>query len=254
MSPSALVRGVPDSFVHAITSTGPAPIDVTLARSQHGDYVAALTGAGVDVTQVDADERTPDCPFVEDVAVILGEAAVVTRPGAVSRRGEVGPVAVALARAGFAMRRMDAPATLDGGDVLTLGDSVYIGLSQRTNAKGAEALARIAGEMGYEAITVDSGRALHLKSGINALGDDAVLIAPEWCDPGPFAGRRVVETAPGEQAAANVLSLADGAVLVPAGYPATRERLENAGYTTRAIAISEFAKADGGLTCLSLRW
>ncbi len=184
---------------------------------------------------------------------MIGEVALATRPGAPSRRGEVPPVAVALADH-MEVVVMKEPATLDGGDVLEIGGTLFVGRSARTNEGGCAVLADLAARQGLDTVTVEFTGALHLKSIVNRLADDAVLLAPGHVAGDPFAGLVQVETPPGEEAAANVLSIGDGTVLVPAGHPGTAARIAAAFLTPVQLVVDEFAKADGGLTCLSLRW
>lgn len=182
--PVALVREVPDSFVRAIVGTrGRAP-DVALAKEQHRDYVKRLTGAGYSIERLAADEACPDCVFVEDTAVILGEVAVVTRPGAESRRSEVAAVAGFLEKR-FEMAQIEEPGTVDGGDVMIVDGKVYVGESARTNRDGIAQLASITAEQGLELIPVPVVGMLHLKSAVVPVGDQTVVVtqAPwtRWC-------------------------------------------------------------------------
>ncbi len=253
--PVALVRRVPETFGNAVRtgSAGPDP-DPDLAARQHDDYCRALAAAGYALRSVDADPAMPDCPFVEDTAVILGEIALVTRPGHPSRRGETSAVADALTQH-FEVVTMEPPATLDGGDVLVLGRTVFVGASRRTNAAGIEVLGRIAFRAGHSTVPVEVDRGLHLKSAVNRLDDRTVLVAPGFVDPRPFAGRAAVAVAAGEDGAANVVDVpGTNAVIVPDGYPHTAQILEAAGFEPVAVDVSEFERADGGLTCLSVRW
>ncbi len=248
----AIVREVPDSFSLSLVAADPAPVfDLPAARAQHAVYAAALAEQGIEVRAVPADESHPDCPFVEDVAVVLGEVALVTVPGAPSRRREVGPVAEVLAEL-IETASMMLPATLDGGDVLVMGTTVYVGRSQRTNAEGIRRLTEVGGSQGLRVVPVAMERALHLKSVVNRLDDETILLTPGHVPSADLTGLRYVETAPDEAAAANSLAVGD-VVLVPAGFAATAQRIANAGFDPVPVEVGEFAKADGGLTCLSLR-
>ena len=175
--PIALVRGVPETFAQAIVRGSAPVIDVVRARSQHTGYCRALSEAGYAVELIAADDAHPDCPFVEDAAVVLDELAIVTLPGAESRRGEVGPVAEAVGRH-REPRRIEPPATVDGGDVLWIGDQLYVGRSERTNDAGIGQFARYAAEEGLTTTAVDVRDVLHLKSAVSYLGDGTVLLAP----------------------------------------------------------------------------
>jgi len=247
----ALVRAVPDSFGAALTMAAkPRPLDPERARAQHAAYVAALRGLGVAVRALPADEACPDCCFIEDTAVVAGDTALLTRPGAASRRGEGEAVAAALADT-HRVVRMSGPATLDGGDVLRSGDTLWVGRSGRTDAGGHFAVSLAF--PGLRVVPVDVPGALHLQCVATALGPDAVLLAEGTVDPAVFAGREVVLIPQEEAYAANVVALG-GAVLVAAGYPATARALAARGLAVVALDMSEFAAADGSLTCLSLRW
>ncbi len=248
----ALVRGVPSTFARALVARPPAvPIDVARARAQHAAYVAALRSLGLAIVELPADDAFPDCVFVEDTAVVARGAALVTRPGAVSRRGEVDAVAAALAGR-VEVARMEAPATLDGGDCLRIGDAIYVGLSARTNAAGAARLAEVFGPRRLRVRTVQRPPgALHLKSVCSPLGDDCVLVAAGTLPASAFPGARVVEVPADEARAANAVACAGGAI-VAAGCPETRALVEAAGLRVVPVDTSELAKADGALTCLSI--
>lgn len=245
-----LVREVPASFDRCLRSD-PAPIDVTEARRQHAAYVEALRAAGCAVTILPADESCPDCCFVEDAAVVLGSHALATCIGAPSRRAESGPVAAALATQGLTTYLMSAPATLDGGDVLRAGGVLFVGLSGRTNAAGVARLTEAARLDGLEVRTVPVAAGLHLKSACSLAAPD-LLVHLAGLDPGPFraAGLRCLAVA--EPAGANALRLGD-VLLVSAAAPRTAELLAREGIAVRAVAVGEFHKGDGALTCLSIR-
>jgi dimethylargininase len=249
----AIVRSVPSSFAGALCAEPPdPPIDVARARAQHADYVRALFDAGVEVVTVAADEACPDCCFVEDTAVLVGDAALVTCPGAPSRRGEVEPVAAALARRAGVVVRMTAPATLDGGDCLLLGATIYVGRSARSNRDGIARLADVAGIHGIPVVAVDMPPGiLHFKTVCSPLGDDTVLLAEGTIPPSTFAGARVLVVPARERDAANAVAVGR-TVLVAAGAPATAELVDRAGFEVRPVDTSEMRKADGALTCLSI--
>jgi dimethylargininase len=244
MTPFALVRDVPGSFPRAVTAHPPDP-----PRAQHAAYVDALAALGLAIVRVPADEACPDCCFVEDTAVVAGGAALLTRPGAPSRRAEVAAVRAAL-NGKLALHDMAAPATLDGGDVLRLGRVFYVGRSARTNGAGVERLREVFRDHRVVEIPVD--RVLHLKSACAPLGDDAVLVADGAISGAWFGGTARVIVAPAEEAfAANAVAFR-GRALVADGAPRTRELVERAGITTIAVDTSELRRADGALTCLSI--
>ena len=252
MRPWAIVRSVPASFAGALCAEPPDPaIDVARARAQHADYVKALEAAGVNIVAVAADEACPDCCFVEDVAVLLGDAALVTCPGAPSRRGEVDPVAAELASR-MEVVRMAAPATLDGGDCLLLGSTIYVGRSSRSNRDGIARLAEEAGARGISVVPVDMPPGvLHFKSFCSPLGDDTVLVAEGTVPAATFAGARVLVVPAAERHAGNAVVVGRTA-LIAAGAPATQALVEAAGFTAVPVDTSEMRKADGALTCLSI--
>jgi dimethylargininase len=245
----ALVRDVPDSYSMCERPPGHGEaIDVDLARQQHAAYRAALEGAGLRLVRLPADERFPDCCFVEDTSIILGGTAIIARMGAPSRRGEERAVREVLAGR-MGVLDILPPATIDGGDVLVLGDRVYVGLGGRTNLEGCEQVREAAGE-GYRVTPVPLEGVLHLKSVCTHVGGRCLLIRPGHFDISLFADYDLVRV-PGEEAyAANCLSLGDR-VLVSAGYPVTRQAIERAGFCTVALEMSEFRKGQGSLTCLS---
>lgn len=251
--PVAFVRGVPDSFAAAVTgSPVDPPLSALLARQQHAAYVASLRDGGYRIVEVDSDEAYPDCCFIEDTAVVVGSHALVTRAGHPSRRGEGAAVAPGLADA-VRIHPVVAPATIDGGDVLVVGRRVFVGLSGRTNRQGAEAVAAIAEPQGYVVAPVRVGSVLHLKSGLSALDDSTVIWHQRACDRSELVGVRVLEVGGEDPEAANVVRLADGRILVAAHHERTEALIAESGFSTVAVDVSEIARADGGLTCLSIR-
>jgi dimethylargininase len=248
---TAIMREVSPSINECqLTFLPREPIDVARAMEQHRLYRIRLQMSGWDVTMLPADAALPDSVFIEDTAVVLPELAILTRPGAAARRGELSTVADSL-RPLRTVAAMEGPGTLDGGDVLPVGKRIYAGLSTRTNQEGIEELARLTEPHGYEVTPVPVGQALHLKSAVTAVGPHAVLLNPDWVDGELFTGLRTISIHSAEPFSANVLAL-DDVVLVPTQHPRTRERLEKSGVKTDAIDISELAKAEGALTCCSL--
>ena len=245
----ALVRKIPESFVHALAAVPPdPPIDLLRAREQHVAYVETLGGLGASIVALDADETCPDCVFVEDTAVIARGVALVTRSAAASRRPEADAVATALAPY-VDVVRMREPATLDGGDCMRLGSTFFVGRSARTNAEG---IAQLESVLGGRVVVVEMPRhVLHLKCICSPLGDDRVLLAAETLPPSVFAGFDVL-TIPAEEAyAANAVALERG-VIVADDHPRTSEILAAAGFDVRPVPTSEVRKADGSLTCQSI--
>lgn len=251
MNPTALIRAVPDSFADALVVGERPSIDVAKAREQHRRYRTVLEGAGYSVNRISADEAHPDCPFIEDAAVVLDSLAVITRPGAPQRRGEIGPVEAAL-RPLLPVRHIEAPATIDGGDVLRVGSTVYVGRSTRTNDAGFRQFAEHAAADGLAAVAVPVSGVLHLKSAVVAVDDETLLIAADCVDPGLFAAYRLIEKAKGEEHLASLLRLRGGLLAMTTAAPQTTARLRAAGFDLELIDSSEFQAADGGLTCLSI--
>lgn len=226
--------------------------DVGRAIAQHEAYVAALRAAGVEVQRLRPAPTLPDACFVEDVAVVLdADVAVLTRPGAPSRRPECATVAPELSDV-LGLRRMEAPATLDGGDVLRLGARLLVGRSSRTNDAGIEQLRRLAGDRGLEVHAIPLARGLHLKSACTALDATTVLVDPRALDPRRLGDLGLDPHPVPEPLGANVLALGDR-VLVSDAAPETARALEARGHAVVTLALSEFHRGDGALSCLSLR-
>ena len=248
---AAIVRPPADAFARAISSSG-AAIDPARARAQHAAYADALADL-VEVVALPADEELPDACFVDDCAVVLGGRALLTRPGAPQRAAEPERLAGDLARLVDELQRMTAPATLDGGDVLRLGRTLVAGRSRRTSQAGIHQLTAFAeaGGARVEVAAVPPGT-LHLQSAVTALDDDAVVGAAELLEQPALRGvTHKVVVPPEEAAAGNVLAVGTTAVL-PAGCPRTAAAVAALGFEVREVDLSEFAKADGGATCLSL--
>jgi dimethylargininase len=223
------------------------PIDLALAQAQHHEYEQALARLGCEVVSLPPDPDLPDSVFVEDVALVVDEIAIVTRPGAESRRLETEAIAPALAR----YRRVSfiqAPGTLDGGDVLRLGRRFYVGMSGRSNESGIEQLGAVLWPYGYTVTGVPVRGCLHLKSAVTEAAPSTVLINPAWVDPGVFGGSAIIEVDPAEPHAANAL-LVGGAIIYPASFPKTARRLEAAGCRVTPVDVSELQKAEGAVTC-----
>ena len=226
------------------------PIDVPRALAEHAAYERTLQRLGVNVRRIAAAPHLPDAVFVEDMAVVFDELAVITRPGAESRRPELRAVARTLA-AHRSLELIEEPATLDGGDVLVDGERVYVGRSSRTNDAAVAQLAGILHPLGYRVIPVEFRGCLHLKSAVTRIGNGLLLLNPDWVEASVFAGARVVTVDPREPQAANALSVG-GAVIHPLQYPLTRARLEAEGLRVEPVDTTELAKAEAGVTCCSL--
>lgn len=234
----------------ALTFLDRQPIDFERALAQHATYVAALRTADVDVRILPPQPDLPDAVFVEDTAVVVDECAVISRPGIDSRRPETETILPALAAVRPIVRITD-PGTLEGGDILRVGRTIFAGQTPRTNADGTRQLAAALGPHGYDVVPVVPKGCLHLKSAVTCIGDDTVLVNPEWIDVDLFSRWQCVPIAPEEPFGANALR-ARGVVHLAASAPRTRGKLEALGFRTAAIDTSEFEKAEAALTCLSL--
>jgi dimethylargininase len=225
-------------------------IDVDRARVQHTAYETALRGLGCHVERLAAGDEMPDSVFIEDTAVVLDEAAIITRPGALSRRGEVQAAQLAL-QPYRPLICIEPPGTVDGGDVLIVARAIFVGVTGRTNADGVAQLRQAAARFGYRLRPVDVRGCLHLKSAVTALDDQTVLLQSEWVSPDDFSGLDLVDVHLSELAGGNVLRV--GARLLAAdAFPHTCELLTRRGYDVSTVDLSELAKAEGAVTCCSL--
>ena len=247
----AVCRGISDRFSEALVREPSAgPPDVERARRQHAAYVDALRQAGCEVVLLPPLDGHPDCCFVEDCAVVAQGVALATRPGALSRRSEVPSVREILSR-WLRVADMPAPATLDGGDCLRIGRTIFVGRSERTNAEGAARLREVFGALGLDVREVEVPDALHLKCVCSALDDRRVVLAEGTVPAETFAGFEVLRVPFEERLAANVLSV-NGVALVADGFPETRRVVAAAGLRVVTLETTEIAKADGALTCMSV--
>ncbi|HVA58328.1 MAG: hypothetical protein WBQ26_10265 [Gemmatimonadaceae bacterium] len=247
----ALTRAVTDAITDCeLTHRKRVPIDVAAARAQHDAYEQALLIAGCTVRHVDAAPNLPDAVFVEDTAVVVDEIAVMTRPGAESRRPELPAAERALAPYRNVVRIL-APGTLDGGDVLVVGRRVFVGRSSRSNDAGVEQLCAELRPFGYTVEPVPVHGCLHLKSAVTSLTDTTLLINRAWTHAQAFRGFDLLDVHPFEPYAANVLRIGE-ALIYPAEFPRTLERIERRGLLAHTVPASELAKAEGGVTCCSL--
>ena len=223
------------------------------ALAQHEKYIEALKKCGVEVTVLEADERYPDSCFVEDPALITRKCAIITNPGAASRNGEKDEI-IGAVRKFFPEDKIEYikdPGTLEGGDVMMVGDTFYVGLSARTNAEGIRQLGEILNKYGLECVQVPLEKVLHLKTGVNYLENNNMLVSGEFIDKPEFAKYNKIVIPEEEAYAANCIWV-NGTVIVPEGYPAVLKAVQDAGYETLVVDTSEFRKIDGGLSCLSL--
>jgi dimethylargininase len=247
----AITREVSRSIAQCeLTHLSRVQIDLDLARTQHRRYKQALAELGCQVVSLPEQPDLPDSVFVEDVAIVLDEFAVVTRPGAESRRLETGPVASKLGeylKLGF----IEEPGTLDGGDVLRVGRTLYVGLSGRSNRAAIAQLGELVATFGYSVKAVDVSGCLHLKSAVSQVADDTLLANPRWVNPADFGAVNLLEVDPTEVYAANALLIGER-IIYPTSFPRTRQRLEQRGVRVVAVDVSELQKAEGAVTCCSL--
>lgn len=229
--------------------------DYQKALQQHDAYIETLRGCGVDVTVLPADEAYPDSCFVEDPAILTEQCAVITRPGALSRRGETAAIEQAVAKFYPAEKifHITAPGTIEGGDVMRAGDIFYVGRSARTNEEGIRQLTAILAPYGYQVVAVPLSEVLHLKTGVAYLEGNTMLVSGEFLTKPAFAQYTKLEVPESEAYAANCIWV-NGTVIVPEGYPTVLAAIQNAGYKTVSCDTSEYRKIDGGLSCLSLRF
>ena len=247
----ALVRRPVDILAEGqITHIDRVPINLELARAQWAGYVAALEAEGWATTEVAPAPDQPDSVFIEDAVIVFGDTAVLASPGAPSRRGETAGAEAAVRALGRTVRRIERPGTLDGGDVLKVGRTVYVGQSLRTNADGAAQLAAIVEPLGYTVVPVPVTRALHLKTAITALPDGTIIGYPPLVDDqARFAKFIAVPEAEGTA----VVILDENTLLMSAAAPGTAALLTGLGYRTVTVDITEFEKLEGCVTCLSVR-
>lgn len=247
----AITRAVSRSIAHCeLTHLERVPIDLENARRQHHAYEEALRSLGVEVISLPEEPDLPDSVFVEDTAVVLDECAVLTRPGADSRKPEVESVAAALAPC-RTLYRVAAPGTVDGGDVLTVGKQIFVGLTSRSNQNAIDQMQAFLAPYGYQVRGVRVSGCLHLKSAVAQVDERTLLINPAWVEKSSFPGMDFIEIDPSEPYAANILRVGEDLIYQPA-YPKTLARLEAAGFHPVLVDASELAKAEGALTCCSL--
>lgn len=266
----AIVRPPGPGFVAGLTSAQSSAPNYQRALRQHAAYCEALELCGLRVTQLEPDDRFPDSTFVEDTAVITVQnqgsvgslssasdlVAILTRPGAPSRRDEVTGIEQTLNELGLETCAISAPGTVDGGDICEAANHFFIGVSNRTNEAGASQLSEFLSSCGKTTSFVDTrdvNTILHLKSGLAYLGDNRLVITAELKNRGPFESYELVSVEKGEEYAANCVRINEH-VLVPAGFPHLHRTLQDLGYQTVPLEMTEFQKLDGGLSCLSLRF
>jgi dimethylargininase len=252
----AIIRPPAATFATGITTSGLGPPDLSLALKQHDAYCRTLERLGLSLTRLPPDAEFPDSTFVEDAAIVTSQGAILTRPGAPSRAGEVKSLGAALGEWFPQLDQIAAPGTVDGGDVCEADSHFFIGVSQRTNREGAAQLAAWLTQRGFSSSVIDIREMhtmLHLKTGLSWLGGRQLLAAPEIAGLDAFRGWEVLEVPKDEEYAANCIRVND-AVLLARGFPKTAALLRGLGHDVIEIDMSEYRKMDGGLSCLSVRW
>jgi len=247
----AITRDVSPRFNECeLTHIDRTPIDVNVARSQHHGYVQAIKELGYAVLELPAEPDLPDSVFVEDTAVVLPEVALITRPGADSRKPEIDSIVQAL-RPYRDLVFIEPPGSLDGGDVLVLGKNIYVGLSTRSNPAAIQQMNLRLGEYGYQTHGVEMHDCLHLKTAVTRLDEQTLLINRKWVDVENFEGFHLIDVDESEDFAANCLPLGDS-IIFPDSFPKTGARLAAQGYKIKPVLADELAKAEGAVTCCSL--
>ncbi|HEX5695071.1 MAG TPA: arginine deiminase family protein [Acidimicrobiia bacterium] len=249
--PTALIRPVPDSFQRALVREGRPQLDVPAARAQHQRYRQHLEESEYSIEVVPPDEDQPDCVFIEDTAIVIREVALITRPGAPSRRDETGPVAEVL-RTRFPVVEVVAPGTIDGGDVFLTPEVVYVGKSSRTNEAGIDQLRSLTLDLGMSLVVVEVHEGLHLKSAVLPIDPETVVVTPQSVDETALDALHIVYEADVERHRFSALPLRDGRILVTADAPATAGAVSALGHEVVPIDVSQIQAADGGLTCMSI--
>lgn len=256
MFKNVIVRRPSKSLLNGITSAPElGKPDYELALKQHDNYIEALKSCGVEVTVLQADERYPDSCFVEDVAVLTKKCAIITNPGAETRKGEEKEMIDVLKRfyTDDRIEYVKAPGTIEGGDVMMVGNHFYVGLSERTNEEGAKQFISALEKYGLTGSVVPLKEVLHLKTGLAYLENNNLLVAGEFLDSPVFKKFNKIVIDESESYSANCIWVNDK-VIVPAGYEKTKKAVEDAGYEVIVVDTSEYRKLDGGLSCLSLRF
>jgi dimethylargininase len=247
----ALIRPVSPAMNRCELTYAPrVEIDIERAVAQHHLYAQALAAAGCHVVSLPPEPDLPDSVFVEDAAVVLYELAVITRPGAESRRPETRSVSDAL-RQYRTLYAIESPGTLDGGDVLCVDKTIYVGISTRSNQNGIDQLAAATAPFGYHVVPIRVDGCLHLKSAVTRVNQTTLLLNPDWVDRTLFPAMEFIDVNPAEPAAANSLRIGDK-VIYPASCVRTRLRLQARGVDIVPVDVSEIEKAEGGVTCCSL--
>lgn len=253
MFTKAIVKTPCKNMVNGLSDANLGVPDYELAKKQHKDYINALESCGLKVSILDADEDFPDSTFVEDTAILTPKCAVITNPGDDTRKGETKAIINEIKKHYNNIEYISSEGTLDGGDVMMVGNHFYIGLSNRTNKNGAQQLINILEKYSMTGSVVELKKVLHLKTGIVYLENNNVLASGEFLNKKEFEKFNILEVDKNEDYSANCIWV-NNKVIVPKDYPKTKSIIETAGYETIEVDMSEFCKLDGGLSCLSLRF
>ncbi len=249
----AIVRKPCMNLSHGLTTADLGKPDYHKALIQHDNYVKALMTCGLEVIMLEADPHYPDSTFVEDTALLTPPCAILTNPGASSRKGETIEISTILSKFYHNIEVIKPPGTIEGGDIMVVGSHYFIGLSKRTNQIGAQQVQDILKKYGMTASTITLENVLHLKTGVSYLEDNLILATGEFLVQEEFKKYKIIEVVAEESYAANSLWV-NGTVIMPSGCPKTKTAIEFAGYDTLTVNVSEFRKLDGGISCLSLRF
>jgi len=252
MFKKAIVRIPGSNFANGLTTSTLGKPDFDKILNQHKNYIEILKQLGLEIVELPSEHHYPDAYFVEDTAVVLNEAAIITRPGAKARRGEkdsIKPVVKKYKK----IELIEAPGTVDGGDVLQVDKIFYIGLTERTNLEGAGQFKTIVEKYGYKCKFIEVGKGLHLKSSVNYIGWNTVLITSALSENSEFDKYNKIVLEEADEYAANTL-LINETLITPSGFPNVKKELEKITDNIIEIDVSEVRKMDGGLTCMSLRF
>ncbi len=253
MFTKAIVRTPSESMINGLTTANLGLPNFELALEQHKNYIDALTKCGLQVTVLAADENYPDATFVEDTALLTSKCAIISNPGAETRKGETVEMKHVLKSYYSTIEEIEEPGTVEPGDIMMVGDHFYIGLSERTNEDGASQMITLLNMHGYSGSVILLKEMLHLKTGVAYLENNNLLAYGEFLDEEELNNFNIIEIDEDESYAANCIWVNNN-VIVPKGFPKTRDKIVNAGYSIIEVDVSEFRKLDGGLSCLSLRF
>ena len=253
MFSNAIVRKPGKSMIEGLTKADLGVPDYHKALDQHESYVYALKECGLEVRELEADENFPDSTFVEDTALLTPHCAIITNPGAQSRKGEIIEIKSVVTEYYSGVEEILSPGTIEAGDVMMVDDHYYIGLSARTNSNGAEQLINILNKYGMSGSVIKLEKVLHLKTGLAYLENNNLVVCGEFLSNPVFKKFNIIEIPDEESYAANCVWINDK-VIIPKGYPISKQKIADAGFSIIKVEVSEFRKLDGGLSCLSLRF